>query len=91
MSWLSKLFSKKETKNAPVVLSEPVVPSEKPSEAAVEKNPYVFEAGEKTIYDCIVEAKELELDMRLINAKVNSMNPREFIAWFDEYKKNFEK
>ena len=47
---------------------------------------YVYEAGEKTIYDCIVEAKSLELDMSVINDKLSSMDGRQFVAWYETYK-----
>lgn len=55
-----------------------------------EKKPYVYEVGDKTIYDCIVEAKALGLDMREVDAKLRGMEGDAFIAWFEEYKKDFE-
>ncbi|MHA1943807.1 MAG: hypothetical protein ACW96M_05365 [Candidatus Thorarchaeota archaeon] len=54
-----------------------------------EPNCYVYDAGDFTIYDCIVEAKKLGCDMRLVNDKLSAMDGTQFIAWFQEYKKDF--
>jgi len=59
-------------------------------EAPSEDNGYVYEVGEKTIYDCIQESKALGFDMRLINDKLSSMEARAFISWFENYKKEQE-
>jgi molecular chaperone GrpE (heat shock protein) len=47
---------------------------------------YVYEDGEKTIYDCIQEAKALGLEMRVVNDKLGSMDGKQFVKWFEEYK-----
>jgi hypothetical protein len=67
------------------------VPKEAPKEAPkkdIEPTEEVYEAGQQTIYDCIVEAKELGLDMREVDAKLREMTktPQDFIKWFNEYK-----
>lgn len=76
MGWLSKLFKrKKKVEDAPK--------KEKESEI---NEAYVYKAGEKTIYDCIVEGQKLGLDMRVVNAKLSNTEPKEFIEWFEGYK-----
>jgi hypothetical protein len=52
------------------------------------KDEGAFEAGEKTVYDCIVEAKALGLDMREVNATLSTMKGKEFVIWFEANKNN---
>ena len=57
---------------------------------SVSDTPYVYDIGDMTIFDCIQEARKLELDMRLVNAKLGELEANQFIAWFLEYKKDYE-
>lgn len=93
MGLFSKLFKKKEKVETPAESKPITKPSEAFQDAPKEVNEYLFEAGEKTPFDCIVEAKKLEFDMREVNYNYNRMKPREFMKWFENYKisKNKEK
>ena len=51
-----------------------------------EENPYVYESGEKTIYDCIQESKQLGFDMKKINAMLSKKEGKHFVSWFEGYK-----
>jgi len=80
MGWfkntIGKLFGSKKEETA----KKEVITTETDSTA----NQYLYEAGELTSYDCIAKAKELGLDMREIDTKMNSMKNKDFIKWFQE-------
>ena len=75
MKWFKKafgrLFGKKDSKKEIV-------------EGNKTNDQFVYEEGEMTTYDCVAKAKELGLNMREIDDKLNSMENKDFIQWFKD-------
>lgn len=85
MGFFSKLFGKK-----PKVVEQKEIETKEVEAIPDTNSEYVFTQGEKTSYDCIMEAKSLNMDMRYIDNNYNSMTPRKFVIWFEGYKKNYK-
>jgi hypothetical protein len=75
MRWFKKafgkLFGKKDSKKE-------IVEENKTNDQ------FFYEEGEMTTYDCVVKAKELGLNMREVDDKLNSMKNKDFIKWFTD-------
>jgi len=71
------VFNKVLGRNVEEVIEEPTAVVTEPIEA-------IEEVKAVTLFDCVLKAKMLGLDMRKLNAKIGSMGEKKFISWFKQ-------